>query len=140
MERKHTPLDRRWERLFLRSPFFVGPYPGVWLYFAILEAIFVAVPTDCMQFHPASASPPQAVADSGAVSSILGYVYFTFVCYLSIGLPLAVLPAFVHLRMGMHAALAGLVISIQYIATFLSRRGRDGFQTMRGRRLRCCGA
>ena len=31
------------------------------------------------------------------------------------------LPAFVHLRMGMHAALAGLVISIQYIATFLSR-------------------
>jgi MFS family permease len=51
----------------------------------------------------------------------VGYVYFTFICYLSIGLPLAVLPAFVHLRMGMHAALAGLVISIQYIATFLSR-------------------
>jgi MFS family permease len=62
-----------------------------------------------------------APASSGAVSSILGYVYFTFICYLSIGLPLAVLPAFVHLRMGMHAALAGLVISIQYIATFLSR-------------------
>ncbi|MGO9338662.1 MAG: MFS transporter [Terracidiphilus sp.] len=60
-------------------------------------------------------------ADSGAVGSILGYVYFTFICYLSIGLPLAVLPAFVHFRMGLHAALAGLVISIQYIATFLSR-------------------
>ncbi len=60
-------------------------------------------------------------ADSGAARSILGYVYFTFVCYLSIGLPLAVLPAFVHFRMGMHAALAGLVISIQYVATFLSR-------------------
>ena len=64
---------------------------------------------------------PQASADRGATRNILGYVYFTFICYLSIGLPLAVLPAFVHLRMGMHAALAGLVISIQYIATFLSR-------------------
>jgi len=29
--------------------------------------------------------------------------------------------AYVHLRMGFHASLAGLVISIQYIATFLSR-------------------
>jgi len=52
---------------------------------------------------------------------ILSFVYFTFVCYLSIGLPLAVLPPYVHLRMGFHAALAGLVISIQYIATLASR-------------------
>lgn len=41
--------------------------------------------------------------------------------YLSIGLPLAILPPYVHLRMGYSAALAGLVISIQYIATFISR-------------------
>src|SRR5580692_1503131 len=52
---------------------------------------------------------------------IAGYVYFTFICYVSIGLPLAVLPPFVHLRMGYSAALAGLVISIQYIATLASR-------------------
>jgi MFS family permease len=52
---------------------------------------------------------------------ILTFTYFTFVCYLSIGLPLAILPAYVHLRMGFSAVLAGLVISIQYIATFLSR-------------------
>ncbi len=57
-------------------------------------------------------------ADSGR---IIGYVFFTFACYLAIGLPLAVLPAYVHLRLGYHASLAGLVISIQYIATFLSR-------------------
>ena len=68
-----------------------------------------------------SVSVSPLLASRGGVRSILGYVYFTFVCYLSIGLPLAVLPAFVHLRMGMHAALAGMVISIQYIATFLSR-------------------
>jgi MFS family permease len=52
---------------------------------------------------------------------ILSFVYFTFVCYLSIGLPLAVLPPYVHLRMGYSAMLAGLVISIQYIATLASR-------------------
>jgi MFS family permease len=60
-------------------------------------------------------------ASSADVRHILGYVFFTFVCYLAIGLPLAILPAYVHLRMGYHASLAGLVISIQYIATFLSR-------------------
>jgi nitrate/nitrite transporter NarK len=52
---------------------------------------------------------------------ILTFTYFTLVCYLSIGLPLAILPAYVHLRMGFSAVMAGLVISIQYIATFLSR-------------------
>jgi MFS family permease len=52
---------------------------------------------------------------------ILGFVYFTFVCYLSIGLPLAILPEYVHLRLGYSAVLAGLVISSQYIATFISR-------------------
>jgi MFS family permease len=52
---------------------------------------------------------------------LAGYVYFTFICYVSIGLPLAVLPPFVHLNMGYSAVLAGLAISIQYIATLLSR-------------------
>jgi MFS family permease len=58
---------------------------------------------------------------SGSTWQILTFTYFTFIVYLSIGLPLAILPAYVHLRMGFSAALAGLVISIQYIATFLSR-------------------
>src|SRR5579863_4319139 len=52
---------------------------------------------------------------------LAGYVYYTFICYVSIGLPLAVLPPFVHLRMGYSTVLAGLAISIQYIATLLSR-------------------
>jgi MFS family permease len=58
---------------------------------------------------------------NGSTRHILGFAYFTFVVYLSIGLPLAVLPLYVHLRMGYSAALAGLVISIQYIATLVSR-------------------
>ena len=70
---------------------------------------------------PATIASRSSLAASGATRSILTFSYFTLIVYVSVGLPLAVLPAFVHLRMGMHAALAGLVISIQYIATFLSR-------------------
>jgi MFS family permease len=62
-----------------------------------------------------------SIPPNGSTRHILGFVYFTFVVYLSIGLPLAVLPPYVHLRMGYSAALAGLVISIQYIATLASR-------------------
>ena len=69
----------------------------------------------------ASFPAPSLLAPSGSARSIIGFISFTFVVYLSIGLPLAVLPAFVHLRMGFHAAVALLVVSIQYIATFLSR-------------------
>lgn len=65
-------------------------------------------------------SIPSAESRSGT-RHILSFVYFTFVCYLSIGLPLAVLPPYVHLRMGYSAVLAGLVISVQYIATLASR-------------------
>ena len=66
-----------------------------------------------------SAQP--SVSSNGGAWHIISFTSFSFVVYLSIGLPLAILPAYVHLRMGYSAALAGLVISIQYIATFLSR-------------------
>jgi MFS family permease len=75
-----------------------------------------------MPSSAAAAAPAPSIADpSGNTRQILGFVYFTFIVYLSIGLPLAVLPPYVHLRMGYSAALAGLVISIQYIATLASR-------------------
>jgi MFS family permease len=69
----------------------------------------------------AAVAAPSSIPSNGSTRHILGFVYFTFVVYLSIGLPLAVLPPYVHLRMGYSAALAGLVISIQYIATLVSR-------------------
>jgi MFS family permease len=72
-------------------------------------------------FATATGPAVTAVPGNGSTRHIVGFVYFTFVCYLSIGLPLAVLPPYVHFRMGYSAALAGLVISIQYIATLLSR-------------------
>ena len=69
----------------------------------------------------ASASAPSSIASKGSTWHIVSFTYFTFVVYVSVGLPLAVLPPYVHLRMGFSSALAGLVISIQYIATLASR-------------------
>ncbi|MBE1159816.1 MFS transporter [Dyella acidiphila] len=58
---------------------------------------------------------------SGVLLSILSTVAFTFIAYLTIGLSLAVLPTFVHGQLGLGAMLAGLAISVQYVATLLSR-------------------
>jgi MFS family permease len=52
---------------------------------------------------------------------ILPYVFFTFACYLAIGVQLAILPSFVHLSLGYNTVLAGLIISMEYVATVLSR-------------------
>jgi MFS family permease len=52
---------------------------------------------------------------------ILPYVFFTFTCYLAIGVQLAILPSFVHLNLGYNTVLAGLIISMEYVATVVSR-------------------
>ena len=52
---------------------------------------------------------------------IVSIVMFNFASYLTIGLPLAVLPGYVHDVMGYSPFWAGLVISLQYLATLLSR-------------------
>ena len=52
---------------------------------------------------------------------IVSVVIFNFASYLTIGLPLAVLPGYVHDVMGFSAFWAGLVISLQYFATLVSR-------------------
>ena len=65
---------------------------------------------------PHDSEPP-----SGTTAQILPAVSFTFICYLSIGIPLAVLPMYVHLQLGYGTVLAGLVISAQYVSTVISR-------------------
>jgi MFS family permease len=52
---------------------------------------------------------------------IIPVVFFTFLCYLTIGIPLAVLPGYVHGELGYSAVLAGAAISVQYVATLASR-------------------
>lgn len=52
---------------------------------------------------------------------IVTIVSFTFIAYLTIGIPLAILPGYVHTQLGYSSLLAGFAISVQYIATLLSR-------------------
>jgi MFS family permease len=52
---------------------------------------------------------------------IIPVVFFTFICYLTIGIPLAVLPGYVHDDLGFSAVVAGAAISVQYLATLASR-------------------
>jgi len=53
--------------------------------------------------------------------TIAGFVTFTFIGYFTIGLPLAVLPIFIHQQLGYSTLMAGIVISLQYVTTFLLR-------------------
>ena len=52
---------------------------------------------------------------------IISIGVFTCICYLSIGLPLAVLPGYIHYQLGYSTFVAGIVISLQYISTLISR-------------------
>ncbi|WP_154941630.1 MFS transporter [Klebsiella michiganensis] len=52
---------------------------------------------------------------------VISIVVFTCICYLSIGLPLAVLPGYIHYQLGYSPFIAGVVISLQYISTLISR-------------------
>jgi len=54
-------------------------------------------------------------------STITGFVAFTFIGYFTIGLALAVLPIFIHHQLGYSTMIAGIVISLQYVTTFVLR-------------------
>ncbi|WP_114937889.1 MFS transporter [Mucilaginibacter endophyticus] len=58
---------------------------------------------------------------SSIALEIAGFVKFTFIGYFTIGLSLGVLPVFIHNQLGYNAMVAGVVISLQYLSTFLFR-------------------
>ncbi|WP_121811881.1 MFS transporter [Mucilaginibacter kameinonensis] len=58
---------------------------------------------------------------SSIALEIAGFVKFTFIGYFTIGLSLGVLPVFIHNQLGYNAMMAGVVISLQYLSTFLFR-------------------
>ncbi|WP_177490662.1 MFS transporter, partial [Pseudomonas sp. HMWF006] len=64
---------------------------------------------------------PQPQRPLAVTLQVVSIVLFTFIGYLNIGIPLAVLPGYVHSDLGFGAVVAGLVISVQYLATLLSR-------------------
>lgn len=59
-------------------------------------------------------------------------VAYTFIAYLSIGAPLALLPSYLHLGLGLSTVVAGLIVSAQYIATFASRPLAGHMSDVRG--------
>jgi MFS family permease len=65
-------------------------------------------------------STPQPAASSPTLQ-IVSIVFFTFISFLCVGLPIAVLPGYVHDDMGYGSVMAGVVISTQYLSTLLSR-------------------
>jgi MFS family permease len=68
-----------------------------------------------------SADSATSRSEFATTLQIIPVVFFTFICYLTIGIPLAVLPGYVHDDLGYSAILAGLAISVQYFATLASR-------------------
>jgi len=71
-----------------------------------------------MADQPAAPPVPKGV---GLTLLIISIVIYNFASYLTIGLQLAVLPGMVHDQLGYSAFWAGVVISLQYLATLLSR-------------------
>ncbi|WP_313100147.1 MFS transporter [Epilithonimonas sp.] len=54
-------------------------------------------------------------------NGIISYVFFTFIGYFIIGLSLSVLPIFINKSLGFSMLVAGVVISLQYVMTFILR-------------------
>ncbi|GLK88831.1 MFS transporter [Pseudomonas turukhanskensis] len=61
---------------------------------------------------------PGSLAVTG---QILAIVFYTFLGFLCIGIPIAVVPGFVHNVLGYGSVIAGLTIASQYLATLLTR-------------------
>ncbi|UVM42147.1 MFS transporter [Pseudomonas brassicacearum] len=66
-------------------------------------------------------TPLPASSSLSVTLQIVSIVFYTFIAFLCIGLPIAVLPGYVHEQLGFSAVVAGLTIGSQYLATLLSR-------------------
>lgn len=82
-----------------------------------------------------AAEPPPPASNLSITLKIVSIVFYTFIAFLCIGLPIAVLPGYVHDQLGFSAVVAGLTIGSQYLATLLSRpmagRAADSLGTKR---------
>ncbi|MBA1202675.1 MFS transporter [Pseudomonas capeferrum] len=68
-----------------------------------------------------TAHEPTPARSPSITAQILAIVFYTFIAFLCIGLPIAVLPGYVHDQLGFGAVIAGVTIGLQYLATLLSR-------------------
>lgn len=65
--------------------------------------------------------PPAAPSSLSITLQIVSIVFYTFIAFICIGLPIAVIPGYVHEQLGFSAVVAGVTIGSQYLATLLSR-------------------
>jgi MFS family permease len=67
-------------------------------------------------------APQPSAANSLSITlQIVSIVFYTFIAFICIGLPIAVIPGYVHGQLGFSAVVAGVTIGSQYLATLLSR-------------------
>ncbi|CRM19667.1 major facilitator superfamily transporter [Pseudomonas sp. 31 R 17] len=64
---------------------------------------------------------PAAPSSLSITLQIVSIVFYTFIAFICIGLPIAVIPGYVHEHLGYSAVVAGVTIGSQYLATLLSR-------------------
>jgi len=67
------------------------------------------------------APTPAAPSSLSITLQIVSIVFYTFIAFICIGLPIAVIPGYVHGELGFSAVVAGITIGSQYLATLLSR-------------------
>lgn len=63
---------------------------------------------------------PAAPSSLSITLQIVSIVFYTFIAFICIGLPIAVIPGYVHEQLGFSAVVAGVTIGSQYLATLLS--------------------
>ena len=68
--------------------------------------------------RPEGSAPPSELSNT---LRIIATAILSFACYITIGMQLAVVPSFVHLTLHYSAVIAGLAVSVQYVATLASR-------------------
>ncbi|QJI29162.1 MFS transporter [Pseudomonas sp. ADAK18] len=70
---------------------------------------------------PMPAPQPATPSSLSITLQIVSIVFYTFIAFICIGLPIAVIPGYVHEQLGFSAVVAGITIGSQYLATLLSR-------------------
>ena len=64
---------------------------------------------------------PAALLLLSITLQIVSIVFYTFIAFICIGLPIAVIPGYVHEQLGFSAVIAGVTIGLQYLGCSASR-------------------